>query len=462
MAAEFEGIRYFATNRDMENLRRQRGDRVNLWSGGYFFVDMERYVPHYMETVDEKSLPDHCIVARSDKTVFEQFLCDDRIGTVTVCVHGFNVSLHEAYFWFRPLTDTLKSAPALRDRFVSDPADITAIAQRLAATGRTIAPGSLTAFIGFSWPSNGSVLSYLSDQREAVGSASALANLCSRIHVAGRRVNLVCHSMGNHLACHMLAGLVNRKLQPKNFVDHMMGEVPTFGDRVAQPTTSRLMDLVRRADTRDPASIASNGAVRGRPGPDGNSRPLWFVDRYVMLAPDIERRQVTRATEPRAGDPEAKPVAEKSPADPRPAERETYVGIFHGGLEHLVGRAYNFYSRFDGALAISNVEKGPRKVVVGAKALLDKMTLGLVDWLERNPDEKWEQRLGASPHPPKAPPTLISFNATEISDREIGHSDYVDSRPLAYLIGLLLAGDLDGDELSNWNPRLRQMLARNA
>lgn len=467
MGARFEGIRYFAINRDMETLQQLRGDRLSLWSGGYYFVDMARYVPHYMETVQSRTLPGHCVVASSDDTVFREFLCHPKVGAVAICVHGFNVHLHEAYFWFRTLTDTLGSAPTLRNRFVCDAADIAAVEARVTAEGGTLEDGSLIAFIGFSWPSDGSVLSYLSDQREAVGSASALANLVSRLHVWGRRVNLVCHSMGNHLACHMLAGLVDKKLQPKNFVDVLAGDKP----RHTELLHHQLMDLVKRKTDRMTANVDADMNIRG---PD--KAPLWFIDRYIMLAPDIERRQVTKTTVPvqevtdvtspvaiPGRTASAKPVAAEIPTtQTRTVERETFVGIFHGGIEHLVGHAYNFYSRFDGALAISNAEKGPRKVMVGAKALLDKMTMGLVDWLERNPDERWEQRLGASPHPPGAPPNMKSFNATEISDREIGHSDYIDSRPLAYMVGMILAGELDGDKLSNWNPRLRKLLARDS
>lgn len=461
MATRFEGIRYFATNRDMETLQQVRGDRLSLWSGGYYFVDMARYVPHYMETVQSRTLPGHCIVSNSDDRVFREFLCHPKVGAVAICVHGFNVHLHEAYFWFRTLTDTLASAPSLRNRFVCDAGDIAAVEARAAAEGSAIPDGSLIAFIGFSWPSDGSVLSYLSDQREAVGSASGLANLVSRLHVWGRRVNLVCHSMGNHLACHMLAGLVDKKLQPKNFVDVLAGEKP----RHTELLHHQLLDLVKRKGDRMPANVDADENVVG---PD--KRPLWFIDRYVMLAPDIERRQITKTTVPVTEVTDttssvALPGRKAAPAEipttqTRTVERETYVGMFHGGIEHLVGHAYNFYSRFDGALAISNVEKGPRKVMVGAKALLDKMTMGLVDWLERNPDERWEQRLGASPHPPSAAPNMTSFNATEISDREIGHSDYIDSRPLAYLVGMILAGDLDGPQIADWNPRLRRLLAR--
>jgi hypothetical protein len=184
MANSFEGIRYFATNRDMENLRQLRGDRVSLWSGGYFFIDMCRYVPHFMETVQERSLPEHCIVQNSDDAVFREFIAHPKVGAVAICVHGFNVALHESYFWFRTLTDTLRSAPGLRDRFVCDATEIHGDrGKRLKDEGKKLEDGALIACIGFSWPSDGAVLSYLSDQREAVGSASALANLVSRIHV---------------------------------------------------------------------------------------------------------------------------------------------------------------------------------------------------------------------------------------------------------------------------------------
>lgn len=42
-------IRYFATNRDCENLGQDfnRDDRINLQKGGYHFVDMEAYMSQY-------------------------------------------------------------------------------------------------------------------------------------------------------------------------------------------------------------------------------------------------------------------------------------------------------------------------------------------------------------------------------------------------------------------------------
>ncbi len=118
--------------------------------------------------------------------------------------------------------------------------------------------------------------------------------------------------------------------------------------------------------------------------------------------------------------------------------KEPYIEPFYSGLEHLVGQIHNFYSRFDGALAISNYEKAPRKALASAKGLFDKLTFGMIDFLERNSDEKWEQRLRATQQPIIAPPNMISYNAVELSEREIGHSDYVDSKEIASILYLQL------------------------
>ena len=124
------------------------------------------------------------------------------------------------------------------------------------------------------------------------------------------------------------------------------------------------------------------------------------------------------------------------------SEKTTYVGPFYSGLEHLVGQVHNFYSRFDGALAISNVEKSMREVALGAKGVLDKATFGVFDFLKRNPDEKWEQRIGATQHPINAPPNMKSHNTVELAGREIGHSDYVDSHEIAVEIAKILVSPI--------------------
>ncbi len=90
--------------------------------------------------------------------------------------------------------------------------------------------------------------------------------------------------------------------------------------------------------------------------------------------------------------------------------KEPYVERFYSGLVHLVGQIHNFYSRFDDVLAISDNEKVPRKALASVKGFLDKLTFGMIDFLERNPDEKWEQRLRATQQPIIAPPNMKSHN----------------------------------------------------
>ena len=389
-------IRYFATNRDCENLGQDfdREKRIKLQKGGYHFVDMEAYMSYYLSEVEAKTMPQGVIVKESQGEVFESFLKNKRIGSIIICVHGFSVHFHDAQTWYSILTDTLKHTKRLNNRVVTDPKN-KQDAKLLKDKG--IKDGSLTAFIGFSWPSNGNVLSYLSDQGEARSSAHVLANLIARIRGIPHNpsVNLICHSMGNFLACHMFKQLVKEESLPY------------------ESDAEKLKALKIRIgrDTADP-------------------KKRYFVDRYIMLAPDVERRHVTKCVE--------------IPGNiGKPKEKAPYVGQFYSGLEHLVGQVHNFYSRFDGALAISNYEKAPRKALVSAKGMLDKLTFGMIDFLERNPDEKWEQRLGATQHPIIASPNMKSHNAVELSGREIGHSDYVDSREIVEEIANILVSPLE-------------------
>ncbi|MBT6049801.1 MAG: alpha/beta hydrolase [Candidatus Scalindua sp.] len=389
-------IRYFATNRDCENLGREfsRGERLGLQKGGYHFVDMEAYMSYYLSEVDAKTMPKSVIVNKSQETVFKEFLENEKIGRVVICVHGFCVNFHDAQSWYSILTDTLKHSKSLKDKVVTDPKNQNDIAL---LNSNNVKKRELTAFIGFSWPSNGNVLSYLSDQGEARSSANVLANLIARIRgmLNNPSVNLICHSMGNFLACHMFKQLVKEESIPY------------------EPDATKLEALKKRI-SRDTAE------------PEGK----YFVDRYIMLAPDVERRHVTKCVKILDN------IGENN-------EEAQYVGQFYSGLEHLVGQVHNFYSRFDGALAISNFEKAPRKAIVSAKGMLDKLTFGMIDFLERNPDEKWEQRLGSSQHPIIATRNMKSHNAVELSGREIGHSDYVDSKEIAEEIASILVSPLE-------------------
>jgi len=381
-------IRYFATNRSHGNLARvfKRPERLDLESKGYFWVDMKAYMSHYLATTDPSDMPKSVLVGSSarQEILGRTFLAHPKVGQVVICVHGFNVDFHDAQTWFSILTDTLRKTNALGGKIVTDPTS----QDKDLLSNTSAADKSLTAFVGFSWPSNGSALSYPSDQREAIGSGLALANLITRIRRDTKKsVNLICHSMGNFLACHMFKCLIRREFAPEG-ID---------GTRV-----------MRRKDKEQLA-------------PDAQ----FFVDRYIMPAPDVERRHVTKCVV------DAETLGKET-------EVVTYLGQFYSGLEHLTGRVHNFYSRFDGALTISNFEKVPRKVAVAARGVLDSLTFGMLDYLERNPDEKWEHRLGSTQHPLVAPPNMRSHNAVELSGREIGHSDYIDSQEIAEEIATVL------------------------
>ncbi len=381
-------IRYFATNRDLDELSQvvpkgradQREVRLKLSEGGYYFVDMDRYLRFYLATTDSTRIPKGAIVQTSDDDVFARFLADGRIGRVVVCVHGFNVELYEAYTWFRVLTDTMRHVPGVGDRMVTSPAD-------LAAKPGNAKAGSLTAFIGFSWPSNGNVFSYASDQRDAVGSAAAFGGLLARIRVAGKSLGLICHSMGNFLACHSLAGLVNKV------------SVPDCAD-----------DAVRAMLERAPL----------KPGGEEVDRDAFFVDTMVMIAPDVERRHVTKC--------------EVKDLDDQDDVTNDYVGQFYSGLQHLVGKKVNVYSRFDSALNVSDLEKRPRDMALAVGDTVSRWSFGLLEFLERNPDQRWEKRLGSAPAPINASPGFVSVNATEIAGRKIDHSDHIDATPIAQRI----------------------------
>ena len=246
-------IRYFATNRDRENLGRVakgRKHRIKLQKGGYHFVNMEAYMSHYLADVDAKTMPSGAVVINSKNEVFDDFLDNAKIGTIVICVHGFNVHFHDAQTWFGILTDSLRHTDELANKVVTDPAEQD---RKLLASKRTKA-GSLTAFIGFSWPSNGDAFSYQSDQSEAIGSADVLANLITRIRSLSHKpsVNLICHSMGNFLACNMFSHLISGVAQP-------------------QPATSKA------------AKALKTRVSRWESGKDIAAEDLYFVDRYIML-----------------------------------------------------------------------------------------------------------------------------------------------------------------------------------
>lgn len=355
-------LKFFATNRAMEHLPRPA--RRKLSKGGYYFVDMEKYMSFYLETTDEGKMPECAVVEDSPNEVFIKFLENEQVGNIVVCVHGYNVELHEASTWFRILTDTMKNQSPYRNRVVTSPAELAAKQEEAKC---------LTAFVGFSWPSNGNVLRYHEDQREAIQSAAAFGSLLARLKMTGKSVNLICHSMGNFLACHTFACLVNESSVPRKAIN-----------------CGKTMGLFEEKPEHDD----------------------WLINNFVMIAPDVERRHVTKSE---IGDSD-------------------YVGQFYSGLQHLVRRKINFYSRFDLVLGISSIEKTMRETGLKIGDMASKVPFGLLDFLKRNPDQRWEKRLGEAPAPINAAPGFTSVNATEWANREIGHSDHIDSREVVLRI----------------------------
>ncbi|NKB82005.1 MAG: alpha/beta hydrolase [Nitrospirales bacterium] len=253
-------IRYFATNRNHEDLARALGrtERLGLERKGYFGVNMQAYMSHYLATTNPGEMPERVLVKGNAKQEIlgPNFLGHPKVGKIVICVHGFNVNFHDAQTWYSILTNTLRKTKTLSGKIVTDPV----VQDKDLLENQATPDKSLTAFVGFSWPSDGSVLSYPSDQREAIASGSALANLITTIRQeTNKSVNLICHSMGNFLACHMLKSLIRSEYEPKGIDE------------------SRIKRNKEKKDL------------------DPNKR--FFVDRYIMLAPDVERRHVTKCVE---------------------------------------------------------------------------------------------------------------------------------------------------------------------
>jgi hypothetical protein len=383
-------LRYFATNRDMHKLGQaveKTSGRHELSRGGYYFVDMEKYMSFYLGTTDSDEMPSGAVIQDSNNTVFKDFLNDPKIGSIVVCVHGFNVKFFEAFTWFRVLTDTMKHLEGIGGNVVTSPEDL--------AEKKSAKKGELTAFVGFSWPSNGNVLSYPSDQREAIGTAPAFGAFLTCLRKTGKPVKLLCHSMGNFLACHTFAGLINEEFAPPA---HFMN--------------ANIRTLLKRGNKKTKRVGGKTVTL------EEITRPDWLIDTFVMIAPDVERRHVTKCVG---------------------AGVETdYVGPFYSGLQHLVRKKVNLYSRFDGALSVSNIEKAPREIAHSLGDTASRLTFGLLDFLERNPDQKWEKRLGEAPAPINASPGFESINATELANRKIDHSDHVDATPVVARIAVEL------------------------
>lgn len=364
------GILYFATNRDRQNLGKHldRTRRIQLQRGGYHWLDMKKYMSHYLATTDSSTMPPEVIIPNSEEWVFQKFLSSPNVKRIIIGVHGFNVALHGALTSFSILADTLQHTPAFGSNLITDPT--TAEAAILLNTSGT----ELTAFVGYSWPSDGKMTRYQADRVEAVSSASSLANLigCIRLKNPAAQVHVIAHSMGNYLTCTMLQKLVDKEITPLDAND----------------------DIRNRVERID----------RG-----GDQK--FFIDRYIMLAPDVERRHVTQCD-----------------VDNDFNTRAEYLGPFYAGLKHLVGEVHLFYSRFDTALKASKLEKEGRELITG----IGEFFTG------DNPDTRWESSLGLNPAPNVAPPNMYSYNGVTLTNREIDHGDYFDALPIADKIAAVL------------------------
>jgi len=363
-------LRYFATNRDREKLGRAFDDRqrIQLQRGGFHWIDTEICMAQYLGSTDPTSLPIEAVVAEEEREDLKRFLAKPCIRTVVIGIHGFNVPLHGAITSFSLLAELLQ--------------------QQLAQQGHSLlmGPGDIDesrdhiAFIGFSWPSDGSVLAYQSDRSEAVQSTAALANTIATIRTVnpGAGIAIIAHSMGNYLTCNMLASLLNEESWPKQAFS---------GDDAGRRLTGRLS---RREN-------------------NGNES---FVDQYIMLAPDVERREVTQCPN----------VQVRS-------ERIHYNGPFYGGLKHLVGHTHLFYSRHDSALQASVLEKEALREPI--EKLKQRLT---------GPEltKRWESSLGLNPLPSLAPPNMTGYNATRLTNRAIDHGDYFDAPAIISTIADLL------------------------
>lgn len=137
-----------------------------------------------------------------------------------------------------------------------------------------------------------------------------------------------------------------------------------------------------------------------------------FVDQSIMLAPDVERREVTQC-----------------PNVQIRSRRLHYNGPFYGGLQHLVGHSHLFYSRHDSALQASVLEKEALREPI--KKLKQRLT---------GPEltKRWESSLGLNPLPPLAPPNMTGYNATRLTNRAIDHGDDFDAPAVISTIADLL------------------------
>jgi esterase/lipase superfamily enzyme len=372
-------IRFFATNRDRSNLGRtfDQADRIQLQKGGYHWIDMKRFMAHYLATTDQITMPPEAIILDSEEKIFEDFLAKPAIKRIIIGIHGYNVPFHGALTSFSLLADTLSQVLEEKHNKILITYPITAEKYengeiKVEYDKRLNDEASdLTAFIGFSWPSNGNVLDYISDRVEAMQTAPILGNLISYIRKQNpnAKVHIIAHSMGNYLTCNMLGGSVIETFTP-----------------LSATGNATIENQLKRQNTDE-------------------GKGKWFVDRYLMLAPDVERREVTQCD-----------------VDGIAGGKTDYTGPFYEGIENLVEETHLFYSRHDNALKASVVEK----------EVVNELGQKVAEFFTQ-PDlnKRWESSLGLNPLPALAPDNMYGHNATVLTNREIDHGDYFDSLAIA-------------------------------
>ena len=96
-------IRYFATNRDRENLGRDidRQRRIKLQKGGYHWLDMYHYMSHYLATTDTTTMPPEVIIPDSEATVFTPFLSRPAVKRIIVATPNGSMRASSAWLSIR-------------------------------------------------------------------------------------------------------------------------------------------------------------------------------------------------------------------------------------------------------------------------------------------------------------------------------------------------------------------------
>ncbi len=70
---------------------------------------------YYLDTTDLKRNPEEALVMDSSRNIFDAFLCRPAFKRVAICIHGFNVHLHESLDSFSMLVDAIGTIARARN-----------------------------------------------------------------------------------------------------------------------------------------------------------------------------------------------------------------------------------------------------------------------------------------------------------------------------------------------------------